>query len=280
MNFGGLPDEYSNYNSSEIVIIPVAYDGTSTWIKGADKGPFALLQASENMELYDIETNSEVYYKGIHTLSPVTNIKSPDEIVDVVEKKITCIFADGKFPVLIGGEHSVSIGAFKSAGKAFKDLSILQFDAHADLRDEYEGSKFNHACVMARAMEIAPIVQAGIRSMSVEEKGLMNKKNVFFAHRISEKRSWIHQVSEKLNENVYITLDLDVFDPSIMPSTGTPEPNGMSYREVLNALKYLIDHHNIVGIDIVELCPDKSNKAPDFLAAKLIYQFLSHKFLR
>jgi agmatinase len=180
---------------------------------------------------------------------------------------------------MLGGEHSVSIGAFKAFAKRYDDFSILQLDAHADLRDEYEGSQYNHACVMARARELAPITQVGIRSMSVEEKDNMDTARVFFSHKIKDDVVWKEKISSQLTENVYITIDLDVLDPAFMPSTGTPEPDGFSYRRIVDLLKAVNKNHTIVGFDVVELCPG-TNKAPDFLAAKLVYQLLSLKFIK
>lgn len=279
LNFGGLPDEYSNYESSEIVIVPVPYDGTSTWIKGSDKGPEALLEASMNMELYDIQTDSEVYLRGIHTQQAITGPGDPETLAAIVKRTLNEIFDAKKFPVLIGGEHSVSIGAIQSAAEKFKNITILQIDAHADLRDEYEDSKYNHACVMARAREVAPIVQAGIRSMSVEEKINMDFGRVFWAHNIKPgDEEWIQKALSLLTEKVYITIDLDGFDPSCLPATGTPEPGGPDYATIINFLREVIHRRNLVGFDVVELCPIKGNKASDFLAAKLVYQLLSFKF--
>jgi agmatinase len=185
--------------------------------------------------------------------------------------------------VVVGGEHSVSIGPVKAQVDNNKDVTVLQLDAHCDLRDEYNGSKYNHACVMARVRELAPILQVGIRSMDSSEKQLMDKARIFFAKDIYNNRDWIDKVIQKLSDNVYITIDLDVFDPSVMPSTGTPEPGGLLWYDVLALLKAVCDKKNVVGFDVVELCPNDSNssatgKAPDFLAAKLIYKLLSYKF--
>jgi len=278
MNYGGLEEKYTLYDHSAIVILPVPYDGTSTWIKGANKGPEAILEASENMELYDIESNSEVHLKGIHTSLPLIHKGNPDNLADKVESKITELLTKKKFPVTIGGEHSVSIGAFRAFAKYFQDFSILQLDAHSDLRNKYESSECNHACVMARGKEVAPVTQVGIRSMCIEEKENMDPDRVFFRHEIRNNAAWMQQVSDQLAKNVYITIDLDVFDPSIMPSTGTPEPDGLFYNEVMELLQKVNSEHAIVGFDVVELCPNEINKAPDFLAAKLIYQLLSLKF--
>jgi agmatinase len=276
--FGDLEQKNSNKENSKIVIIPVPYDGTSTWIKGADKGPEAIIHASANMELYDIETNSQVYMNGIYTTPPILESLSPEKMVAEVEKNVATQIKKNKFTAVIGGEHSVTIGAIQAHAKHYKNLSILQLDAHSDLRDKYNNSKYNHACVMARAKELCPIVQVGIRSMDTSEINNMDMSRVFFAKDIHKNTNWIEQVNKKLTENVYITIDLDVFDPSIMPSTGTPEPGGMLWYDVLELLKVISQEKNIVGVDVVELCPNEQNKAPDFMAAKLIYKLLSYKF--
>jgi agmatinase len=278
INFGYLPKEYSNSQIARIVIIPVAYDGTSTWMKGADEGPMAIMEASANMELYDIETDSEVYKKGIFTENTIGGELSTVEMIEAVHEAVRYHIEMDKFTVVIGGEHSVSIGSIKAHVQRYPDLTVLQLDAHSDLRQEYNGSKYNHACVMARTQELCPIVQVGIRSMDSSEKKGMDQSRVFFAERLGRLANWIDQVVSKLSQNVYVTVDLDVFDPSIMPSTGTPEPGGLSWYEILTLLKAVCQKKNIVGFDVVELCPDKRNKAPDFLAAKLIYKLLSYKF--
>ena len=278
MNFGLLPEQYSSYDNASIVVLPMPYDQTSTWIKGADKGPEAVIQASANMELYDIETDSQVYLKGIFTDSPLQTALPPEGMANLVQERITQLLKDDKFPVIVGGEHSVSIGAVKAYAQKTKDMSVLQLDAHADLRDEYDDSKFNHACVMARIKELCPAVQVGIRSMDASEKQSIDTEKTFFAKDILYNTDWIDKVISLLSNNVYVTIDLDVFDPSIMPSTGTPEPGGLGWYDVLALLKDLGSDKNIVGFDIVELCPNENNKAPDFLAAKLIYKFLSYNF--
>jgi agmatinase len=274
-NFGGLPGEYSEEESSAIVILPVPYDGTSTWGKGADKGPDAILEASANMELYDIETESEVYLNGIYTADPVKEKGNPDEMVKSVFNRVSGFLKAGKFPVILGGEHSVTIGSIQAFANHYPDLSVLQLDAHTDLRDEYEGSKNNHACVMARAREVAQIVQVGIRSMDSGEITSVDRQKVFYAHQVHRDDSWMEKAIDLLSENVYITLDLDAFDPSIMPSTGTPEPGGLGWYQVMDFVGKLVSRKNLVGFDVVELCPSEYNKAPDFMAAKIVYRFLS-----
>ena len=279
--YGDFTAAETMYETAAIAILPVPYDGTSTWMKGADSGPEAILDASVNLEFYDIETDSEVYKKGIATLEPVLTNSSPEAMADEVQHRIEAILTDGKFPVLIGGEHSVSIGAFRAVAKHYPDFSILQLDAHSDMRDEYEGSSHNHACVMARAKELTEnITQVGIRSSAIEEKKNIRPNRIFYAHLLKEDKEWMQKVSAQLGKQVYITIDLDVLDPAYMPSTGTPEPDGLTYREVMNLLKIISMEHYIIGLDVVELCPHHENKAPDFLAAKLIYQFLSMNFTK
>ena len=277
-NFCGLPPEYSAYKNAEIVILPVPFDKTSSWMKGSDKGPRAIINASRHMELYDIETDSEVYRKGIHTSKGITAEDFPG-MVSKVHKRVSTFLSDDKFAVVLGGEHTVSLGAIRAHAEHFNDMSILHLDAHSDMRDSYEGDTYSHACVMARAKETAEkIVSVGIRSMDSSELHNIDQKNLFLASDIQKSKDWIKKVTGKLSKNVYITLDLDVFDPSIMPSTGTPEPGGLGWYEVIDLLESVSKNKNIVGFDVVELCPSKHNAAPDFLAAKLIYKLLSLKF--
>jgi N1-aminopropylagmatine ureohydrolase len=277
MNFGGNEVTY-DYAASRIIIVPVPYDETSTWMKGADRGPDAIMEASVNLEFYDIETDSEVHLSGIHTIDPLIEKRSPEALVDTVYNKVKLLLNDEKFPVVVGGNHTVSIGAAKAFSEHFVNLCILQLDAHSDLRQVYEGSSYNHACTMARMCEFAPVVQVGIRSMSREEAVYVDWERIFPAHELYLDKTEYQKAIEKLSENVYLTIDLDVFDPSLIPSTGTPEPGGPEYFEIMNFLKEVIGKKNVVGFDVVELCPSPANKAPDFVAAKIIYQLLSYKF--
>ncbi|MBL7662769.1 agmatinase [bacterium] len=283
LNFYGLESNYSNYADSRIAILSVPYDGTSTYNKGADRGPQAILEASTQVELYDIETDFEVYQLGIVGLAPVTENSSPEEMVAAVKARVSALLQDGKFPVILGGEHSVSAGAIQACKESYPNISTLQFDAHGDTREEYYGSRYNHACVMARARECGPIVQVGIRAIDSSELEKMDRSRVVFAHQIkatnSEKnwpeKNWIDRVSKGLTSEVYLTIDLDCFDSAIMPSTGTPEPGGLNWYDLLDAVRQIADRHNIIGLDIVELLPRESDPAPNFLAAKLLYQVLS-----
>ncbi|MFH1305477.1 MAG: agmatinase [Candidatus Omnitrophota bacterium] len=274
--FAGLEKAFTELRKARIALLPVPYDMTSTWIKGADKGPAAIISSSPVLEFYDIETDFEVYKAGIHTCSPIKTNSPPEKMIRQVELKVLELLKADKFVVTLGGEHSVSIGPITACNTQFKDLSVLQLDAHADLRNEYEGSRYNHACVMARVKEMCPFVQVGIRSMCVEEKAVLDEKNVFFAKDITGSDEWIDRAAERLSDNVYVTIDLDVFDPSVMPSTGTPQPGGLTWYGVMRFLKTVSARKNIVGFDVVELCPNPNNKAPDFMAAKLVYKFLSY----
>jgi len=278
MNFGGEEVVYG-YDESQIVILPVPYDATSSWQRGSEKGPHALLEASAALEWYDPETDSEVQLLGIHTLSPLVLSDDPDEMVAKVEASLLKILSHNKFPVTIGGNHSVSIGAIRAAAAYYGDISVLQLDAHADLRDSYLGSPFNHASAMARAREVAEIVQVGIRSIASEELESALDSYIFSAQDLYYKPEMYNEALKLLRPKVYITIDLDVFDPSIMPSTGTPEPGGLLWYETIKFLREVSLQREIVGFDIVELCPSATNKAPDFLAAKLLYKLLTYRFL-
>lgn len=276
--YAGIPENYSKIEQAKIVLIPVPYDGTSTWQKGADKGPDAFLEASENMELYDIETDSEVYKEGIYLADAVTENSSPEAMVNAVHQIAKKYINKNKFVTLFGGEHSISIGTIRAFNECFNSLSVLHIDAHADLRKEYDGSKYNHACAVYEASQTTNLVQVGIRSMDAAEKNSMNLDKVFFAHDMAVNDYWMDEVIDQLTENVFITLDLDAIDPSLLPSTGTPEPGGLFYYETLSFLKQVFESKNVVGFDIVELCPNPTEKSSDFLAAKLYYKMLSYKF--
>ncbi len=276
--YAGIPEEFAKIEKANIVLSTVPYDGTSTWQKGADKGPEAFLHASENMELYDIETDSEVYRNGIFMPAPVTENSSPEAMVEAVYSLTKEYILKDKFVTTFGGEHSISIGAIRAHNEVFKNLTVLQIDAHADLRKEYEGSSYNHACALYEANENTNLIQVGIRSMDLAEKRVMNLVNVFFAHDMAQDEFWMDAAIELMTDNVYITIDLDGFDPSICPATGTPEPGGLMWYESLEFFKKVFEQKNVVGFDIVELCPNPDEKSSDFLAAKLYYKLLSYKF--
>lgn len=277
-NFAGIADKYAAQETAEVVLLPVPYDGTSTYGKGADKGFDALLDAAENMELYDIETNSEVYREGIYIAPTVTEDSSPEAMCEAVKKAVQDYLKSGKFVTLFGGEHSISIGSIAAFKEQYSDLSVLQIDAHSDLRPSYNGSACNHACALHEASKTTNLVQVGIRSMDRVELPYVKQDNFFTMYKIRKQVNWIAEVIERLGKNVYITIDLDAFDPSIMPATGTPEPGGLLWYETLELLKEVMKSKNVVGFDIVELAPIEGATAPDFMAAKLYYKLLSYKF--
>ena len=263
-NFGGLPEEFTDYKKAQVAIVPVPFDLTTSWISGTRNGPKALIEASGYMELYDIETGSEVHRKGIFTDSNV-EAKSTDELNQKVYDRVKTHIDAKKFVVTIGGEHSISYGATKAHIESFSNLSILHLDAHTDQREEFEDNKFSHACTLRRISELDDdIVSVGIRSLDVSELQYLSEKKVFYAEKIFHSMNWDDDVIKLLQPNIYLTFDLDVFDPAIMPSTGTPEPGGMYWYQVLNLLKKVIQNRNLVGCDVVELSPDERNKAPDF----------------
>ncbi|MFC1763755.1 agmatinase [Planctomycetota bacterium] len=262
-----------------IVIVPVPFDMTSTWGKGADQGPRALLEASAHLEGLDLETMTEVYREGIFTDRPVVEWDSPATLVAAVRQRVGSWLAQDKFCVVVGGEHTVTVGAVQAHADSYSDISVLQLDAHSDLRDTYHGSPFNHACVMARVRECCPAVQVGIRSMDRSELNNVDRVDLFFAHTLQTTADdWVEDVVQRLSERVYVTIDLDVLDSALMPSTGTPEPGGLQWYDLLRLLRRVTQERDVVGFDVVELCPQVTNKAPDFLAAKLVYTLLSYVF--
>ncbi len=273
-----FPDAPGDAEQSRIILVPVPYDGTSTWGKGADKGPDAILRASEHLEGYDIETATEVYRQGIFTDLPVIGPSSPEHMVQAVRTRVGQWLDRRRFVGVLGGEHSVSIGAVSAHADRFPDMTVLQLDAHSDLRDTYKESPYNHACVMARVRERCRAVQVGIRSMDIEERKRYGVDDIFFADDICRRRGWIEEVVRRLGRQVYVTVDVDVFDSSVMPSTGTPEPGGLLWYDVMDLLGAVCRDREVVGFDVVELCPREGLHAPDFLAAKLIYKLLSYRF--
>lgn len=277
-NYAGIDNQFADFATSQVLLQSIPYDGTSTWGKGADKGFRAFLEASENMELYDIETRSEVFRKGIHILPEITENASPEAVCREVYKTTTKLLESNKFLTFFGGEHSVSIGIIDAFREKYGELSVLQLDAHADLRPEYDGSPCNHACAMHKASQSTNLIQVGIRSMDVEENKYLEPSKCFFADQVHEQTDWMEKSIALLEDPVYLTIDLDVFDPSVMPSTGTPEPGGLDWYTVIRYLKKVFLERDVVGFDIVELAPIEGLKAPEFLVAKLYYKLLSNKF--
>lgn len=278
MNFAGIEDRYTQFENAAILLQSIPYDGTSTWGKGADKGFTAFADAAENMELYDIETDCEVYKKGVHTLPAVTENSSPEAMFKAVYNRTQNSLKSGKFLTSFGGEHSVSIGIIKAFYEKYPNLTVVQLDAHADLRPEYLGTPYNHACALYDASRNTNLIQVGIRSMDIEEKQYLNPKQCFFAHQIHDNDDWIQQSVDLMTDTVYITFDSDALDPSILPGTGTPEPGGLQWYQTLKYLRTVFEQKNVVGFDITELAPIKGHKTSEFLVSKLYYKMLSYKF--
>jgi len=278
--YAGIPEENATLENSKVMLVTVPYDGTSTWGKGADKGPELFLDASENMELYDIETATEPYLEGVYLAGEVTEDSSPEAMTEAVYQKTKEMLQhEDKLFTLFGGEHSVSIGSIRAVGEKYENLTVLQLDAHTDLRPEFHGSTSNHACAVFEANQKHNLVQVGIRSCDVEEMQYVPKGQCFWAHEIAENLNWIEDVLSKVSDNVYITIDLDAFDPSIAPSTGTPEPGGLAWYPTLKLLRKVFEKCNVVGFDIVELMDSPMAKPTAFLAAKLYYKMLAYYHL-
>lgn len=270
----GLQEDYGN---SDVVIVPVPYEETVFYRKGTKNGPGALLDASTKLEHFDFEAKRDLL-EGIkiHTAEPLSLPKKPEDAVAAVEEYFSKIFEDKKFPAAIGGEHSISAGIVNAA-KKFNDFSVLQIDAHSDLRDEFEGSKFSHACPMRRIREKVPAVQVGIRSMSSEEYDFIKKEGIEdFIYGIEFDTD---KVVSQLSEKVYITIDLDAFDPSEIPGVGSPEPGGLKWNQVTNLIKEVSKKKKIIGFDVVELAPVPDNVVSEFTAAKLVYKLIGYSFL-
>lgn len=285
-NFGGLSGQYSDPKKARYSVLPVPYDLTASYISGMRGGPKAIIEASTHMELYDEELGCEPFTAGIETLGQLESTTAgPEAMIKKVRDAVSGMLRRKKIPVMFGGEHSISFGMAKALKEKYPSLSVIQFDAHADMRDDYQESPFNHACVARRISEICPITQVGIRSLSVEEAAFLKKEaarknsniRTYYAGAIRRKGPGVwDEIADGLGKDIFVTIDLDVFDPSILPATGTPEPGGLYWYEVLELLRKISSRKRIVGFDIVELCPIAGNIAPDFLAAKLAYKIMGY----
>ena len=281
VSFGGIPDKYATWKSSSFVVIPFPIDLTTTYVTGTRNGPGAIIEASGHMELFDEENKIEPYRAGIFVSTEIPMLTTgPIAMLKELEKRMKAVMRAGKFPILLGGEHSGTCGAVSALKKKYEDLTILQFDAHADLRDTYLGTQWNHACVGRRIVDSgAKLVQVGVRSISEEEDRFLRKAETVKTFYASEVRDNLADVTRgivsSLSGNVYISIDLDVFDPGIMPAVGTPEPGGLDWFEVVDILRDVMRSDcSIVGFDIMELSPLPGIVAPDFLAAKLCYRLM------
>jgi agmatinase len=288
-NFLGLESDYSKFDTSAVVIHPVPYERTVSYGGGTRNGPAAILQASHYVEFYDEETERELHReKGIATLPPLQPGNMKDEaFLEKLHSKTADMMAEDKFVVTLGGEHTITSACVSAHAKKFPNLTVLQIDAHSDLRGEYDGSKYSHACVMARITDfLSPhrIVQVGIRAQAIEEAEFIKTQGVhtYYAHGIRQGqytrllKEWDDFVVEDTTENVYITFDVDGLDPSIMPSTGTPEPNGLHWEEIMRCIRKIAQKRRIVGFDVVELAPMKGVHHPDLLTARLVMKILNY----
>jgi agmatinase len=284
MNFGGITeDEYSGRGPARIFVLPVSYEGTVSYGTGTGAGAMAIVDASRNMELYEEETDTEPYKLGIHTLDEFQPRSTPESMMDSLYRHAKEILEEERFLCMIGGEHSVSAPIIQAHAEKFHDLSVLQIDAHADLRDSYDGTRHSHASIMARVVKDMQIqsVQVGIRSISAEEASLIETgipTKIFWARDIVGKTDWVDAAIDSLTESVYLTIDIDGLDPSIVPTTGTPEPGGLGWYETLYLIRELAEKRRIVGMDLVEYSYVEGQDSPAFLCAKLIYKTLAYVF--
>jgi agmatinase len=279
--FGGTTPTTTDFAKARVVIFPVPLDRTTSYVSGTRNGPHEILVASSHMELWDEETQTDVHSIGIYTLPEMEfPFASMDEVVCEIRRVASELVNRGKFPLVLGGEHSITPAVVGAVAAKHPGLSVLQLDAHADLRDSFMGTPHNHACAMRRTLDFAPTTQVGIRSLSPEEAAAAPglRTTIFYDYNMRADPRWIDRVVESLTDTVYITIDVDGLDPAIMPATGTPEPGGLSWYETLALLRAVIERRTVVGCDIVELSPMAGNVAPNFLCAKLIYKILSYRF--
>ena len=281
LTFGGAVPEPKDFDQSRVVILPVPVDRTTSYVGGTRNGPREILQASTHMELWDEEVGVDVHSVGLFTL-PEMELPFGDlaPLMDEIRRVAAEVLAHDKFLVALGGEHSITPPLVAAAAAKYAGLHVLQIDAHADLRDSYMGTPHNHACAMRRSLEYAPVTQVGIRSLSTAEAQVAGELNtrIFYDWNMRDDAQWIDRVVESLGDPVYITIDVDALDPAIMPATGTPEPGGLSWYEILRLLRAVYAARNVVAVDVVELSPLPGLAAPNFLCAKLVYKMLTYKF--
>jgi agmatinase len=283
-NFGGIDEpQLSEFDSSRILILPISYEGTVSYGTGTGAGAMAIVEASRNMELYEEETDSEVYKLGIHTLDEFRPRETPELMMSELYDHTKDLLRTDKFVCMLGGEHSVSAPVIRAHAEKYHNMSVLQIDAHADLRDTYDGTPHSHASIMARVVKDMriPSVQVGIRSISADEARLVGTgipTKIFWAKDIVGKTDWIDSAIDSLTENVYLTIDIDGLDPSIVPTTGTPEPGGLGWYETLTLIRKLAERKRIIGMDLVEYSYFENYDSPAFLCAKLVYKSLAYIF--
>jgi len=277
--YGGLEPPQSDFETARVLIWPVPFEKTVSYGHGTKLGPEAIIDASRNLELYDEEIGGETCMIGIHTLPPIDAEREAGEMMAALKSEAARLIDSGKFVCMLGGEHSITPPVVHAHAQKFENLSVLQIDAHADLRESYDGTPFSHASAMRRVVEKCPAVQVGIRSLSAAEARAIPSLStrVFFAKDIVGKTDWIDRAIDALTPNVYLTIDIDGLDPSLVPDTGTPEPGGLGWYEALALIRKLAEKRNVVGMDCVEVSGGRSNLTP-FVASKLIYKTLGYVF--
>ena len=279
-NFLGIGPPHTDLQQARVVLLPVPYDRTATYGKGTAKGPEALIAASCSLELYDEELGRDSYEMGIHTAPPASgNEEPPERMVKTVEAEVGKYLDQGKLVVTVGGEHSITAGAVAAYHRRHPRLTVVQLDAHGDMRDEYEGSRHNHACVMRRVRDMGiRTLGIGIRSLCREEADYLAEHPAILisGRRVAGGQEWFEEALREVGEEVYVTVDVDFFDPALVPGTGTPEPGGGDWYSTLAFLRLLSRKRRIVGFDIMELAPIPAQPASDFLAAKLLYRLLGY----
>jgi len=280
--FGGELPEARAFDESAALILPVPFDRTTSYVTGTRNGPRELLIASAQVELWDEELGVDVHERGMFTLPELdlSALATMDEVMAELKRVTGTMLDDGKFLITIGGEHSITSPMVAAAAERFGGLTVLQIDAHADLRDSYLDEKHSHACAMRRTLDFASIVQVGIRNISAEEAVVVPdlSTTIFYDWNMREDPNWIERAVDALSDNVYITIDLDGLDPGTMPAVGTPEPGGLSWRELTKLLRRTFERRRVVAADVVELCPLPGMASPNFIAAKLVYKLLTYQF--
>ncbi len=285
-NFGAVPHELADYDKAKVAILPVPYDSTTTYRAGTRNGPMALIEASRHLEFYDEETGKNFSSIGICTLDELETVDDAEKMVNRVYEAVKTLLADNKKVVMIGGEHSISSGSVKAHLEKHPGLTVLHVDAHADMRDELGENKYNHGCVARRISEMCPVTSVGVRSIAEEEmehiRANGSRIKLFLAQDIcpATDTKWIDEVVKSLGKDVYITIDLDAFDVSIMPSVGTPQPGGMGWYQMLELMRRIASSRNVVGFDVTELMPIPGLHSPDEVAAKLVYKLIGYFFCK
>lgn len=273
--FGDLPDKYSGYEASRVVVFPIPYEKTTTYRRGCSRGPEEVIAASAQLEYYDETLDAEPYRIGIHTTDTFSDSPPPEELPEILYQKAIQYFRDGKILAGLGGEHSISLGLIRAALDKFNNLAVLHIDAHADLRDSDEETRYGHGCVLRRISEFCPVFLYGIRSLSIEERDFIREKQIPLVYAFERKKTKsLETFFDALPENIYLSIDIDVFDPSLVPGVGTPEPGGLHWDEAMAFLNEVNRRTTIIGFDVVEVLPIPGQVVSEFTAAKLIYRLV------